>query len=99
MSTIRTALQQKLMRHLSIGGNVPLRTPQISAGSPDDLRAALLYIRTRYPDAPLYAVGFSLGGTVLSKYLGQEGESSEIRAGCVVACVSSPSSGRIRSNV
>lgn len=70
------------------GGNVPLRTPQISAGSADDLRSALLYIRTLYPDAPLFAVGFSLGATVLTKYLGEERADSEIQAGCVVACVS-----------
>ena len=69
-------------------GNVPLRTPQISAGSADDLRSALLFIREKYPRAPLYAIGFSLGATIVSKYLGQEGATSEIRAACVVSCVS-----------
>jgi len=67
-------------------GNVPLRTPQLSAGSADDLRCALLFIRKLYPDAPCFAVGFSLGATVLTKYLGEEREASGIQAGCVVAC-------------
>ncbi|KAF8321400.1 Alpha/Beta hydrolase protein, partial [Cantharellus anzutake] len=67
-------------------GNVPLRTPQMSAGSPDDLCSSLLYIASIYPNAPIYAVGFSLGATVLAKYLGQEGERSRIRAGIVIAC-------------
>ncbi|KAF8308868.1 alpha/beta-hydrolase [Clavulina sp. PMI_390] len=67
-------------------GNVPLRTPQISAGSPNDLKSALIFLREKYPAAPIYGVGFSLGATVLSKYLGQEGDASEIQAAVVVAC-------------
>jgi uncharacterized protein len=70
-----------------IGGNVPLVTPRISAGSADDLRSALLYIRSRYPNAPIFAVGFSLGALVLMKYLGEEGKNSVLKGGCVVACV------------
>ena len=73
---------------IGAGGNVPLRTPQISAGSPDDLRSSLLYLASLYPNAPIYAVGFSLGASVLTKYLGQEGSHSRIKAGCVIACVS-----------
>jgi len=67
-------------------GNVPLVTPRISAGSADDLRSALLCIRSRHPNAPIFAVGFSLGAVVLMKYLGEEGKNSVLKGGCVVAC-------------
>lgn len=43
------------------------------AGDTGDLRLVLRHLRTRYPEAPLGAVGFSLGGNVLLKYLGEEG--------------------------
>ena len=69
-------------------GDVPLRTPRMSGGGPEDLRSALLFIRQQYPHAPLYGVGFSLGAIILTKYLVQLGAASEIRAVCVLACVS-----------
>jgi uncharacterized protein len=33
-------------------------------------------------------VGFSLGANVLTRYLGEEGESSRLNSGCILACVS-----------
>lgn len=43
------------------------------AGDTDDVRAVLTALRQRFPDAPLAAVGYSIGGNVLLKYLGEEG--------------------------
>ena len=69
---------------------MPLTSPQLySAGHTDDIRTALLYISTLYPDAPLLGIGFSLGANVLTRYLAQEGEQSRLSAGCAVGCVSS----------
>lgn len=59
-----------------------------SAGHTDDIRSALLYISSKYPRAPLLGVGFSLGAGVLTRYLGEEGAASRLKAGCVLACVS-----------
>ncbi|KAJ1654836.1 hypothetical protein IWQ61_005305 [Dispira simplex] len=52
-----------------------LLTPQLySAGYTDDLRYVVRQIHSRYPYAPLVAVGFSLGSNILVKYIGEEGD-------------------------
>jgi len=71
------------------GADVPITSPQLySAGHTDDLRQALMYIRKRYPHAPLLGVGFSLGANVLTRYIAEEGENCRLVAGCALACVS-----------
>jgi uncharacterized protein len=44
------------------------------SGASEDLAAAVAHLRARFPLAPLYAVGYSLGGNVLLKYLGESGQ-------------------------
>lgn len=46
------------------------------SGETDDLAHVLGRLREERPDAPLAAVGFSLGGNVLLKYLGERGETA-----------------------
>lgn len=76
---------------MHLGAGVELTTGQLySAGHTDDLRQALVYISQRYPVAPLYGLGFSLGANVMVRYLGEEGERSRLRAGCVLGCVREP---------
>eukprot|EP00770_Monocercomonoides_exilis_P003188 MONOS_3167.1-p1 / transcript=MONOS_3167.1 / gene=MONOS_3167 / organism=Monocercomonoides_exilis_PA203 / gene_product=AB-hydrolase YheT / transcript_product=AB-hydrolase YheT / location=Mono_scaffold00072:75918-77147(+) / protein_length=409 / sequence_SO=supercontig / SO=protein_coding / is_pseudo=false len=41
------------------------------AGYTDDLHIALKEIQSRYPDAPIALVGYSMGGNVVAKYLGE----------------------------
>ncbi|KAH9923575.1 AB-hydrolase YheT [Amylocystis lapponica] len=55
-------------------------------GVTDDTRQALMYISSRYPQARLLGMGFSLGANVLVRYLAQEGEHSRLAAGLVVGC-------------
>lgn len=43
------------------------------AGETDDFRSVLLFLSKTYPEAPLYAVGFSMGANNLAVYLGEEG--------------------------
>lgn len=53
----------------------PNRRPRAyHAGETDDLGFLLSALRERAPRAPLAAIGFSLGGNVLLKYLGENGE-------------------------
>ena len=67
---------------------VPLTSPALyCAGRTTDLRSALLYLQTLYPSAPLIGVGFSLGSSVLTKYLGEEGEESRLTSGLGVGVV------------
>ncbi|HET7312819.1 hydrolase [Salinisphaera sp.] len=46
------------------------------SGETGDLGIVLARLRERYPQAPLAAAGYSLGGNVLLKYLGEQGSES-----------------------
>lgn len=43
------------------------------AGDSADIEHALNHVKSRHPEAPLYAVGVSLGGNALLKWLGENG--------------------------
>jgi hypothetical protein len=63
------------------GGPAPNRLPRsYHHGDTGDLRFLLAELRRREPDTPLYAVGWSLGGNVLLKYLGEEAEQTPLTA-------------------
>jgi predicted alpha/beta-fold hydrolase len=47
---------------------------------------SLHYIRTHFPSSPLFGVGFSLGASVLARYLGETGSSSLLSSGIVLGC-------------
>ncbi len=54
------------------------RTPRFyHSGETGDLAFALAALRSRFPDRPFGALGFSLGGNVLLKYLGEVGSAGE----------------------
>ncbi len=55
------------------------------SGETGDLGFVLRLLAERWPDAPLGAVGFSLGGNVLLKYLGECGEGALPRAAVAVS--------------
>jgi predicted alpha/beta-fold hydrolase len=55
------------------------------SGWTDDLRHFLALLRARQPRAPLAAVGFSLGGNVLLKLLGEQGAAARLDAAAAVS--------------
>jgi predicted alpha/beta-fold hydrolase len=60
--------------HFRDCGGHPNRLPRrYHAGDTDDLAHFLGVVEQRYPRAPRYVAGFSLGGNALLKYLGQAG--------------------------
>lgn len=60
-------------------GPQPNRLPRTyHHGDTGDFREVLQLLRRRAPRAPLHAVGWSLGGNVLLKYLGEEGAASPL---------------------
>ncbi|MDE2997135.1 MAG: alpha/beta fold hydrolase [Bacteroidota bacterium] len=62
----------------------PNRLPRsYHSGATEDLRAVLDAVAHRYET--LHAVGFSLGGNMLLKYLGEEGEASRIERAVAVS--------------
>ncbi|MCY1399394.1 alpha/beta hydrolase fold protein [compost metagenome] len=55
------------------------------SGVSDDLALVIEHLRAQRPLAPLYAVGYSLGGNVLLKYLGETGSDCPLRGGAAVS--------------
>ena len=55
------------------------------SGVSDDLAAVIQHLQAVRPLAPRYAVGYSLGGNVLLKYLGETGEGSRLQAAVAVS--------------
>ncbi len=64
----------------------PNRTARFyHSGDTGDLRAVVEHLAARFSDRRLGAVGFSLGGNALLKYLGEEGARSRIAAAAAVS--------------
>jgi uncharacterized protein len=55
------------------------------SGETEDVRYVAELVGARAGDAPLGAIGFSLGGNVLLKYLGEEGVGARIRGAVAVS--------------
>ena len=55
------------------------------SGASEDLAAAIAHLRAKRPLAPLYAVGYSLGGNVLLKHLGETGQASGLQGAAAVS--------------
>ncbi|WP_137885954.1 hydrolase [Pseudomonas sp. 2FE] len=55
------------------------------SGVSEDLAAAIEHLRSQRPLAPLYAVGYSLGGNVLLKHLGETGAACALQAAVAVS--------------
>ncbi len=55
------------------------------AGKTDDLSFVVERLRTRWPAAPLGAVGFSLGGNMLLKWLGETGSHNPLTAAVAIS--------------
>lgn len=74
-------------------GNSALKTPKMfNASHTGDLRQTIQHIHDTNPNAPLFAVGFSLGANILTKFVGEEGKASQpheqhLKA---VVCISNP---------
>jgi uncharacterized protein len=75
------------------GGALPNRiAPFYHAGFTEHLGWLIASVREREPHTPLYAVGFSLGGSMVIRYLAQTGHHSHLRAAAAVSltfCLSS----------
>ncbi|KAM0934411.1 putative alcohol O-acetyltransferase [Dioscorea sansibarensis] len=57
----------------------PITTPQFySASFTDDLRQVVDHVLTRYHKSNVYAVGWSLGGNILVRHLGQDSDNCRL---------------------
>lgn len=55
------------------------------SGASDDLAEVIAHLQAARPLAPLYAVGYSLGGNVLLKYLGETGAAAPLQRAVAVS--------------
>ncbi|MDV7214030.1 YheT family hydrolase, partial [Azotobacter beijerinckii] len=64
----------------------PNRLPRAyHSGASDDLAAAIAHLHRLRPHAALHAVGYSLGGNVLLKHLGESGAACALQAAVAVS--------------
>lgn len=81
----RRGLRPVGMNFRTCGGRMPNVKRAYHAGETDDPRWVVGRLKERFPHVPLVAVGFSLGGNVLLKLLGEWGKDSLLSAGATVS--------------
>ncbi|KAI8321334.1 AB-hydrolase YheT [Martensiomyces pterosporus] len=68
-------------------GRTPLTSPRVYNGyDTEDYRTTVAYVRSCYPQAPLLGLAFSLGGNVMTKYIGEEGDNCPFVAAAAICC-------------
>jgi predicted alpha/beta-fold hydrolase len=70
----RCGWQAVAMNFRSCSGEINLQRRLYHAGETTDLAWVVHKLAQRVPECPIYIVGFSLGGNVLLKWLGEEGD-------------------------
>ena len=76
----RRGLQAAGLNFRSCSGELNRRLRLYHSGETGDLAFVLRLLAARFPGRPLGAAGFSLGGNVLLKYLGEAGRGGQQRA-------------------
>ncbi|KAJ1263064.1 hypothetical protein BS78_09G156000 [Paspalum vaginatum] len=71
--------------HRGLGGISITSDCFYNAGWTEDMREIVNFLHQKYPEAPLFTVGTSIGANILVKYLGEEGESTPV-AGAASIC-------------
>lgn len=54
-------------------------------GRTEDFGLLLQHVKQKFPNAPLYATGFSMGGNVLLKWLGENSQQTDIHAAVAIS--------------
>ena len=45
----------------------------------------MLYLAYCFPKTPLHGVGFSVGGSIMARYLGEQGDQCLLRSACLIS--------------
>lgn len=73
------------LNYRSCSGELNRTTRFYNAGATDDVTLTLNWLRATFPDAPIGAVGVSLGANLLLKYLGESGQQALAQAGVAIS--------------
>ncbi|MCX2840114.1 hydrolase [Microbulbifer thermotolerans] len=77
---------QVAVMHFRGCGGVPNRLPRAyHSGDSEDPRWLAKQLKRQLPNTPLVAVGYSLGGNVLLKWLGEDGKESPLTAAVAIS--------------
>src|SRR5690554_4194432 len=88
--------QAVVMQFRSCSGRMNATARAYHSGDTQDAVELIQQLRLRYPERKLFAAGFSLGGNMLVKLLGEQGHSPLQAAACISAPLAlGPSSERI----
>jgi predicted alpha/beta-fold hydrolase len=74
-----------LMHFRGCSGKPNLLPRSYHSGDTADAKAWIEHLHRIYPNSSLYAVGYSIGGNVLLKYLGEEQDNTPLRAAVSVS--------------
>ena len=74
-----------LMHFRGSGDKTNRHAKAYHSGATEDPSEFLPYLKETYPNRPLFAMGFSLGGNVLAKYLGEQGKNSPLDGAVVIS--------------
>ncbi|WP_460805081.1 hydrolase [Microbulbifer agarilyticus] len=86
MPALLSAGFQVAVMHFRGCGGIPNLLPRAyHSGDSEDPRWLTSKLAEHYPNTPLMAVGYSLGGNVLLKWLGEDGEKSPLTAAVSVS--------------
>lgn len=86
MESLQTHGYQVAVMHFRGCGGIPNRLPRAyHCGDSEDPRWLADKLRETLPNTPIMAVGYSLGGNVLLKWLGEDGQGSPLRAAVAVS--------------
>lgn len=77
--------QGVVMHFRGCSGEPNRQAKSYCAGDTDDLAVVLGLLRARHAKGPMFAVGYSLGGSVLLKWLGETGEHRLLQAAAAVS--------------
>lgn len=73
------------MNFRGCSGEPNYRARSYHSGETEDIHFVYQTLQRRYPETALAAVGFSLGGNVLLKWLGEQGKNAHLRAAVAVS--------------
>lgn len=83
----RRGFRCAVLNHIGTLNSVPLTSPRIfTYGHTDDYALMLSHLMEQYPSTKLIAVGFSMGGNIVTKFVGERKKLHESLIGAISVC-------------